>query len=210
MKSQENSNANLNNIIQKIKTEGIQEAEKKSEEIIKEAELSASKIIDQARQDAGTIIEDAEAEIRKKESISKTALEQAARDIILSIRSAIIEILDSLIKNEYKKTLSVETLETILLKIIEGWNKDKGEGLNLELILSESDKSALTEGFMSKLKDQLGTGMELKAHPDIEKGFRISLKDNHIYYDFTDESIAEVLAEYLNPKFHDFLDSLKT
>jgi hypothetical protein len=34
------------------------------------------------------------------------------------------------------------------------------------------------------------------------------MKDNHVYYDFTDEGIANVLAEYLNPKFYNFIESL--
>ncbi|MGR3293009.1 MAG: hypothetical protein ACUZ9M_03210 [Candidatus Scalindua sp.] len=37
MKSEEDSKTNLNDLIQKIKSEGIEEAERKSEEIIKEA-----------------------------------------------------------------------------------------------------------------------------------------------------------------------------
>ncbi|ODS31987.1 MAG: hypothetical protein SCARUB_02875 [Candidatus Scalindua rubra] len=55
MKSQENPKTNLNDLIQKIKSEGIQEAERKSEEIIKETELTASKILNKARQDAEAI-----------------------------------------------------------------------------------------------------------------------------------------------------------
>jgi hypothetical protein len=35
------------------------------------------------------------------------------------------------------------------------------------------------------------------------------MKDSHVYYDFTDAGIADVLAEYLNPRFYDFIDSLK-
>ncbi len=48
MKSEENSKTNLNDLIQKIKSEGIQEAERKSEEIIKEARLAASEILNKA------------------------------------------------------------------------------------------------------------------------------------------------------------------
>ena len=49
MKSEENSKTNLNDLIQKIKSEGIEEAERKSEEIIKEARLAASEILNKAR-----------------------------------------------------------------------------------------------------------------------------------------------------------------
>jgi V/A-type H+/Na+-transporting ATPase subunit E len=209
MKSEENANTNLNDLIQKIKSEGIEEAERKSEEIIKEAELMASEIVDKARLDAEAITKKTEEEIRKKESISEKALEQAARDIILSIRTSLTEIFDSLIKKEYRNVLSGKTLETVLIKLIEGWQKDETGELNIELLLSESDRNALLEGFLSRLNEEIKAGIELKVHPNIEGGFRIGVKGSHVYHDFTDEGIADVLAEYLNPRFYNFIDSLK-
>ncbi|MEK6764821.1 MAG: hypothetical protein AABY49_01140 [Planctomycetota bacterium] len=209
MKTPESSNTNLNDLIQKIKSEGIEEAERKSEEIIKEARLTASKILNKAGLDAEAIIKKAEEEIRKKEIIGKMALEQAARDIILSIRTSLTEIFDSLIKREYQTVLSGKTLEAVLIKLIEGWQRDETGDLNIELLLSESDRNALLEGFLSKLNEEIKAGIELKAHPNIEGGFRVGVKGSHVYHDFTDEGIAEVLAEYLNPRFYNFLDSLK-
>lgn len=209
MKSEENSKTNLDDLIQKIKSEGIEEAERKSEEIISEARLTASKILDKAREEAEVIAKEAEEEIEKKESISRKALEQAARDIILSIRTSLTELFDSLIKREYQNVLSGKTLETVLIKLIEGWQKDEMGELNIELLLSESDRNALLEGFLSRLNKEIKAGIELKVHPNIEGGFRIGMKGSHVYYDFTDEGIADVLAEYLNPRFYDFIDSLK-
>ena len=209
MKPEENSKTNLNDLIQKIKSEGIEEAEMKSEEIIKEAKLSASEILNKAGLEATAIIEKAEEGIRKKEGLSKIALEQAARDIILSIRTSLTEIFNSLIKKEYQDVLSGETLETVLIKLIEGWQKNEMGDTDIELLLSESDRDTLFEGFLSKLKEEIKSGIELKAHPDIEGGFRVGTKNSHVYYDFTDEGITSVLAEYLNPRFYDFIDSLK-
>ncbi|MBC8548570.1 MAG: hypothetical protein H8D23_02870 [Candidatus Brocadiales bacterium] len=209
MKSEENSQTNLNDLIQKIKSEGIGEAERKSEEIIKEARLAASEVLNKAGLDAASIIEEAEESIRKKESISKMALEQAARDIILSIRISITEIFDSLVKKEYQNVLSGKTLETVLMKLIEGWQKDDMGELSIELLVSESDRDTLFEGFLSKLNEEIKSGIELKVHPDIEAGFRIGMKGSHVYYDFTDDGITGVLAEYLNPRLYDFIDSLK-
>lgn len=209
MKSQETAKTNLNDLIQKIKSEGIDEAERKSEEIIKEARRAASEILNKARQDASSITEEVEEEIRKREESSKIALEQAARDIILSIRTSLTEIFNSLIKKEYQNVLSGKILETVLLKLIEGWQKNEMGDTDIELFLSESDRDALFEGFLSKLKEEIKSGIELKIHPDIEGGFRIGMKGSHVYYDFTDKGIADILAEYLNPRFYNFIDSLR-
>jgi len=79
---------------------------------------------------------------------------------------------------------------------------------DIELLVGESDRDVLFEGFLSKLNEEIKSGIELNTHPDIEGGFRVGMKDNHVYYDFTDEGIANVLAEYLNPKFYNFIESL--
>ncbi len=208
MKTPENSNTNLNDLIQKIKSEGVQEAEKKSEEIVKEAKLTAAKILNEAWHDANAITEKAQEEIERKEHMSKTALEQAARDIILRIRVSLTDIFDSLMKREFQKVLSGPILEAVLMKIIEGWQRDKSGDLNLELFLNESERDTLLEGFLSRLQDEIRAGIEIKVHPNIERGFRIGVKGSHVTYDFTDEGIADVLSEYLNPRLYPFIDSL--
>ncbi|MDR4503407.1 MAG: hypothetical protein MRK01_01270 [Candidatus Scalindua sp.] len=209
MKVPENSDTNLHDIIQKIKSEGIQEAEKESEDIIKEAKITASNILNEAWHKATEISEKAEEETKRKERMSKTALEQAARDIILSIRRSLAVVFDSLMKREFQSVMTGKTLEAVLIKIIEGWNRDKSGDLNLEFFLRESDRDMLLEGFLSRLQDEIKSGIELKVHPNIERGFRVGVKGSHVTYDFTDEGIADVLSEYLNPRFYAFIDSLR-
>ena len=208
MKSKEPPKTNLDDLIRKIKSEGIEEAERKSDEIVKDARITASKILDKARQEAEAIIEEAEEGIRKREDSSKIALGQAARDIILNIRASLTEIFNSLIKKEYQQVLTGKTLETVLIKLIEGWQENGMGDTDIELLVGESDRDVLFEGFLSKLNEEIKSGIELNTHPDIEGGFRVGMKDNHVYYDFTDEGIANVLAEYLNPRFYDFIESL--
>ena len=208
MKSKEPPKTNLDDLIRKIKSEGIEEAERKSDEIVKDARITASKILDKARQEAEAIIEEAEEGIRKREDSSKIALGQAARDIIINIRASLTEIFNSLIKKEYQQVLTGKTLETVLIKLIEGWQENGMGDTDIELLVGESDRDVLFEGFLSKLNEEIKSGIELNTHPDIEGGFRVGMKDNHVYYDFTDEGIANVLAEYLNPKFYNFIESL--
>lgn len=209
MKLQEKSNTNLNEMIQKIKLEGIQEAEKRAEEIIKEAETKASKIIHKARSDAEAIVKHAENEIKRKEDASKVALEQAARNIILSVRASLTEIFTTLVKKECQTVLSGETLKTLIFKVVEGWQIEKNGDICLEVLLSETDRDTLHEVFLTRLNEEIRSGIELKVHKNIEKGFRVGVRGEHSYFDFTDEGIADALAAYLNPKFYNFIDSLR-
>jgi V/A-type H+-transporting ATPase subunit E len=47
--------------------------------------------------------------------------------------------------------------------------------------------------------------VELKADRNLGAGFRIAGKDGSAYYDFSSESVAELLAAYLNPRLGEIL-----
>ena len=49
------------------------------------------------------------------------------------------------------------------------------------------------------------TGIDVKAKPDIGAGFKIGVKDEHIYYDLTDEGVAALISEYVTPELENLL-----
>ena len=208
MKREENSKTNLNDLIQRIKQEGVEEARKKSSDIFREAEKTASVIVGRAKKEAMIIVDDAEKEIKKKQEASKKVIEHALRDALLSFRKAVVEIFDSIIKEECHAVLNKDLLEKILLNVIEAWQKDKDKNLDILLTLNETDRNALFEGFLMKLKEKIRGKIELKLSPDIEAGFYIGFRDESFYYDFTDEVIAQILSVYLDPKLCGIIDSV--
>ena len=63
------------------------------------------------------------------------------------------------------------------------------------------------KALQSGLKDTLKNDFEIKVSNRINKGFRIGIKDEDVYYDFTDESIASSLLEFLNPTLQKLVKS---
>ncbi len=208
MKRPETQTINLNNLIQQIQSEGIQAAEKKSDEIIQKTKEKASLIIADAKKKAQAILQETEEEIRKRERISNKAIELAARDLALNIHQSLIRQFESLIKKECRQSMSGNHLKDLLAKFIEAWTKNRDQDLNLEIFCSEGERDALFENFLSRFQEELQEGIELKFHPDIEAGFRIGFKEENLYYDFTDKTIADALAEYLSPKIRNLFGQL--
>lgn len=205
MKRPETQTINLNNLIQQIQSEGIQAAEKKSDEIIQKTKEKASLIIADAKKKAQAILKETEEEIRKRERNSNKAIELAARDLALNIQQSLIRQFESLIKKECRQSMSGNYLKDLLTKFIEAWTENRDHDLNLEIFCSEVERDALFENFLARFQEELREGIELKFHPDIEAGFRISFKEENLYYDFTDKTIADALAEYLSPKIRNLL-----
>jgi len=191
-------NTDLGGLIERIKSDGIDEARKRSEEIIREADAEAARIIDAARTEADRMVEAAGLEAGRRETSGRKALELAARDALIQVRRSISDMFDSIIKREYGGAVSGEALAELILKLVQGWQGSGKGDADLEVLLSDADRKMLLDGFMSRLREDMKAGVELKVHPDIEKGFRIGEKGGHFHYDFSDGALAELLSMNLN------------
>jgi V/A-type H+-transporting ATPase subunit E len=188
----------LQELIDKIKSEGIKSAEQESARVRKEAQAKANEIIAHAHEEASGIISKAKQEVQRFEHTAKDAVAQAGRNTILSLRSRITEMFDALIAEQTKDAFSPKVLEEVIVSLIKAWSKE--QVTNLQVLLSPSDLKKIEKQLKSRLAAELKKGVELKPFPEIEAGFRIAMEDGSAYYNFTDQGIAEILAEYLNPK----------
>lgn len=191
----------LQSLIDKIKTDGVAEAENQAQAIIAEAEKNASRIEADAKSKADEIEERAKQEAARTEEAGKKALEQAGRNLVLGLEKNITSLFDGVMKEEIKSALTPDVLANLLEKIVTKW--DSGKGVVVEL--SKEDASALTSGFLGKLQEKAKGGLTLHPVDTVDAGFSIGEKDGSAYYDFSDWGIAEVLAEYLNPMLGDIL-----
>ena len=188
----------LQELIDKIKSEGIKTAEQESARVLKEAEHKANDILADAHDEASSIIAKAKEEAHRFEQTAKEAVKQAGRNTILSLRTRVIEIFDAVIAEETKQAYSLKVLEEAIVSLIKAWSKEQVP--NLQVLMSSSDLKKIEKQLKSRLAAELKKGVELKPFPELQAGFRIAMKDGSAYYNFSDQGIAEILAEYLNPK----------
>lgn len=191
--------AQLQSLIDKIKKDGVEEAQKESGQIIDEAKKRASGIREEAEKEAVKLVDKAKEEAARIEDAGKKALEQAGRDLILSLRGSITELFDRILEKETQEALRSDQLAGILEKMLEKWERDKAGAQEVEVLLGEDDGKKLRDSFLAKLRDEMKKGITLKPVKSIEAGFRIGEKDSGLYYDFTDAGISEMLSRYLNP-----------
>ena len=193
----------LDNLIQKIKQEGVEEAKKQSEDIVNQAQTQAKKIIENSEDKRKTLIQEGRREASNLMTSGEEALRQAARDVLLSLRQEIIKLFDRVTKDKVSEELSPDSLEKIIVKVIENFKRE--EGLDIEVLLSKEDKKVLEAVLLKALSGDLKKGVTFKAAAGMEKGFRVGEKDKNFYYDFSDEAIAEAFGKYLNPRIAEIL-----
>ena len=185
----------LDNLIEKIKQDGVNEANKLSDEIVNKAKEDASSIIEGAEKKAKEIVDSARKDAQDYQSNAEKALKQAQRDLILVLREKITLLFDSSFKREISEVLSPEFLKELILKVVESFSSGK----ETEVLLSSADAEKLKDLISSSLKKELKNNIVIKTDDRISKGFRIGIQGENVYYDFTDEAILEALKQFLSP-----------
>lgn len=189
----------LQELIDKIKKEGVAQAESKSAEIIATAEEKAKKIISDAEEKATNVIKNAKSETERMEKASVDAVRQAGRNLIISFRDGVNAELSALISTETTKAYNADMLKTLIPETVKAW-ASKSDISDVAVLLSKKDADTLSSEFSACLKAEISKGLVIKIDDSLTNGFRIGTKDGSAYYDFSAESVADLFSTYLNPR----------
>jgi V/A-type H+-transporting ATPase subunit E len=192
----------LQELIDKIKREGIESAAEEASRLKAQAEEEAKRITAAARKEAADITARARADAERAEKAGIAAVGQASRNVVLAFKSEIEAILDRIVLREAASSLNGDALKAVLPDVLKGWAAGKDA---LDLILNEDQLRGLSSYFNGKLAEELKQGLEIKPDRNLAAGFRIANRDGSAYYDFSAESVAELLSAYLNPKLAETL-----
>lgn len=185
-------------LIDKIKTEGVQAADQKAKEIEGSAKNDAQKMIHDAKAQAQQIIEDANKKARQITDSTQTALKQAARDTLISLRKEIERTLNKVIAQKVNDSLTPERLADIIAAVVKKSAETEMAQDDILITLSEADLKNLKDGFTAKLQKEVQKTVKLQSHEDMGKGFTISYDNGKSCFDFSDTSLAEYLSTYVN------------
>ncbi|TFG84887.1 MAG: V-type ATP synthase subunit E [Spirochaetales bacterium] len=185
-------------LLDKIKHDGVESAEVEAGKIRGEAEKERIRLVEDARKEAKAIVEKAKADAKREEESGKAALGQASRDLVLAFRGEIEKVLAALVRAELDTAFDADVLKKALPAIVEAWAKDGRD--DLSVLVPEKDLKALEVFFRDKLTERLKQGVELKPLRGTKAGFRIGQKDGAAYYDFSAEAVAGMLGSYLNSR----------
>lgn len=194
----------LQELIDKIKKDGVATAEKEAAKIIADAEKKAETIIADAQAKAAEIIKNSKNETERMEKASEEAIVQAGRNMLLSFKDSLVKELDGLIQTETAKGESADVLAKLIPETVKAWAKN-ADASELSVLLSEKDLKSLEKGLTAELKSEISKGLEIKPDKTLTAGFRIGVKNGAAFYDYSAESLAEMFAAYLNPKVADLM-----
>ncbi|MCR5724570.1 MAG: V-type ATP synthase subunit E [Treponema sp.] len=189
----------LQELIDKIKKDGVAAAETTASEKLAAAEKEAAGIIAKAKEEAESIIKKAKDETARMEKASEDAIAQASRNLVLAFRKSVEDELSALVNAETAKAYDAKLLEKLIPETVKEWCK-KTDAADVSVLLAEKDLKELDSGLRAALKAEISKGLTLKAGKSLTGGFQIGVKDGAAYYDYSAEAVADLFSAYLNPR----------
>jgi V/A-type H+-transporting ATPase subunit E len=185
-------------LLERIKSEGVDKARKEAQAILDEAKTKAESIISSAEAKAAELDAATRLKIEAQENASRLALVQASRDSILALREKVELFMREAIKRSSDELFNSSFLEKILPEILV--QMAKGTDIDLSLLLSEKSLKTLDSALSARLSAELGKKILFKPFNGVDAGFYVSVEGTSLRYDFSSEAVAEILASRVNAR----------
>ena len=189
----------LQELIDKIKKDGVSAAEIQAESILESAKAEAEKIIADAQAKADKMIYDAKAENEKTVKSGEDALRQAGRNLLISFRESVARELKAVVGENVNAAFSSDDFAKLIINAVECQAKNS-DSEDITVILNSNDLNKLENALTAELKSKMMKGITLKANDNFDGGFRIAVNNGAAYYDYSAEAVTDMLSNYLSPR----------
>lgn len=176
----------IQDLVSAIRKDGIEEAEKQKAQILEQARAEAERIVGDARAQAKKIEEETEAKLEREKAGTLSAVRQASRDIVLSLKNELNGIFTSILASKAGSSLGPQEIAEIVIAAI--GNQDPAK--------YELQISTLRAELKASLARQIKDGLQLRSVGGVD-GFRLASKDGSGFYGFSDEEVAAILKPYV-------------
>lgn len=189
----------LQELIDKIKKDGVAAAEKSAAEKLAQAKVEADKIVADAKAEAERLVKAAKDETARMEKAGEDSIRQASRNLVLAFREGVTKELSALVAAETEKAFSADVLSKLVPEVVKAWTA-KADAADVSVLLGEKDLAELESSLRSSLRAEIEKGLTLKVDKSINAGFRVGIEGGAAFIDISDEAVAELFGAYLNPR----------
>jgi V/A-type H+-transporting ATPase subunit E len=190
----------LQGLIERLQREAVDEGQLAAEALVAAAQANADALLARATAEASLLRAAAERDAAATLDRGRRALQQAARDQLISLKRAIDRQFEGLVEGSLANALTPATIAEMLAKMAQAYASRSGRERRMAVLLSPHDLEQLVHHYTERYREELRLGVELRLDDQPSKGFRVVLNDDHVEHDFTLEAITEVLMRHLRPE----------
>ncbi len=183
-------------LIDSIRKDGVEAAEAEAKKMLEDAQQRADRMVKEAGQQAEKLVKDGEAAVARREKSAEAALDQAGRDLLLSVEKQLTGLIEGILSEKIASEMKGKTLEKMLVEIA----RQDLSAIDSQIEISKGSYESLSKELLGELKKKLAKGTDIKPVKHLDAGFRIAEKTGSGYVSFTPEDLAAMLSAYLSPE----------
>lgn len=190
----------VQSLLDKIHQDGIAKAQQEKETIISEAKKEAARIVAEAKTQAEELQKKAQAEAAAGQEKANAAIRQAARDAVIALKADLLAKLNAVAHSCIGEAMTPEVMKQIILTMAQSYAKDANAGESLDVLIPKKQQEQAEALLKAELMKELKANPVIELTTEFNSGLQISFRDNDVYFDFSDDALAEVLCRFVGPK----------
>ncbi len=222
MAAPEGTSKGVDALIARLRDDGVAAGKAEAERLKTEAQSEAAEIVSKARAEAEQYLAQARKDADNYRRAGEEALNTAMRDAVLTMKSGLMAKFQADVKRMVSNAAAEpEMLKRMILELV-GRTRDAAGGGETDVILpahvvsSEAIKDnpediqsgQLTQFVLGLTQKMLKDGVTLHASDDLQAGIRARVTGKDIELDLSDEAIASLLMQHLQPRFRAVMEGV--
>ncbi|TAK60142.1 hypothetical protein [Methylobacter sp.] len=210
-----NTDSSVQELIDRIRDQGVQSANREAARILAEAEAKASQLLADAQKQVEQLRAKATADIEAEQAAAQEALKLSARDTVMRLKNLVSTAFETFVHRLVTTATQDRELMKNLVLVLAGHSAEKfTKDKKIQILLSDalltgkSDPKLRELGkqtILSLSSDMLREGVELIPSSGIDGGAKVRLVGEQLEIDLSDKAISKMLAAHLLPRFHALL-----
>ncbi|NJO38956.1 MAG: hypothetical protein HC871_16845 [Rhizobiales bacterium] len=219
----ERSESGVDALVARLRDEGVAAGRAEAADILKRARGEAKEIVDRAATEARVHLEAARKEADAYGAAGEHALQAAMRDTVLGMKAQLMARFTTDVQRLVSQELKdPDLLRRMILQIAGRAGEGIGPDEKFEVILPEAavgldelrrnpdelEHGPLTRFALGLSAEMLRTGVSLSAAADRRAGIEVQVSDGRLVIDLSDEAVAALLLQHLQPRFRAILEGI--
>lgn len=208
---QSKTGAGVQDLVDRIRNQGVLEANEQASKILREAEIKSAKMLADAKLETERMRENARIEIESNHAAALEALKLSARDTVLHLESKVSSAFEVFVERLVSSaTCDEQFIKSIVLVLAGQAEKELIGDKEIQILISESilmgqPNAAMQERskqtILALSSEMLREGVELIPSSEIKGGASVRLVNDKLEIDLSDKAISRLLYQRILPRF---------
>ncbi len=225
MAEERTKRSGVQELIHKLRDDGVKAGEQEAERRIKKAKEEANTIVSEAQTEAERLIREAKAAREAEQEKANEALKVAFRNTRIELQSGLEKAFEKHVKRLVSKEVRDEQfLRKLLLKITGSAAAEIPEDQELEVVLPEQifetdpEATDVPEDWKERVRnfvrrgtsEMLRDGVELvPPSTSLRGGIQLRLTGEDVVFDFSEQALSDVILKHLLPRYRNIVEGIE-